>query len=281
MRPHWKHRAAALAAALALSVPGASAAQVEMNGTPLGPEQAWVEDGASRVTLRAFAQTTGCELTWSQGTMTACLTGEGLELKARPGAPYIIANGARLAVEGGVRVTGGVMHLPLTVLAAAAGAELTWDPVSATAQFVSGGDKVPSVPIYEEDVPGEADPAYDEETLYWLSRVISAESRGEPLEGQIAVGNVVLNRVRSDKYPNTVKEVVFDRRGGVQFEPTANGTIYDEPTASAVQAAKLCLDGADQVGDAIYFYAPALSAGAWIVKNCTYIKTIGCHKFYK
>ncbi len=281
MRPHWKHRAAALAAVLALSVPGASAARVEMDGTMLDPEHAWVENGSSQVTLRAFAQTTGCELTWSQGTRTACLTGEDLELCARPGDPYLVANGVRLAVEGGVRVTGGVMHLPLTVLAAATGAGLTWDPASATAQFTRQGDSVPSVPVYEEDAPGETEPDYDGETLYWLSRVISAESRGEPLEGQIAVGNVVLNRVRSSKYPNTVKEVVFDRRNGVQFEPTANGTIYDEPTASAVQAAKLCLDGADQVGDAMYFYAPALSAGTWIVKNCTYIKTIGCHKFYK
>jgi len=96
----------------------------------------------------------------------------------------------------------------------------------------------------------------------------------------MAVGNVVLNRVASSRYPDTVKGVVFDTKHGVQFEPTANGTIYDEPTQSAVLAAKLCLEGARVVGDCLYFYAPALSAGTWIVSNCTYYTTIGCHRFY-
>ena len=60
----------------------------------------------------------------------------------------------------------------------------------------------------------------------------------------------------------------------------SNGTIYLEPTASSVLAAKLALEGADVVGESLYFYAPALSAGSWIVKNCTYYATIGCHRFY-
>ena len=85
---------------------------------------------------------------------------------------------------------------------------------------------------------------YSEEDLYWLARIISAESRGEPLEGQIAVGNVVLNRVDSDNYPDTIKEVIFDRNHGVQFEPVENGTVYDDPTPTSVLAAKLALEGA-------------------------------------
>ena len=122
--------------------------------------------------------------------------------------------------------------------------------------------------------------SYDETDLYWLSRIISAESRGEPLLGQIAVGNVVLNWVNSGQFPNTVKEVVFDRKYGVQFEPVSNGTIYDQPTDSAMLAAKLCLEGAAPVGNSLYFYAPALSAGTWISTSRAYYGTIGCHKFY-
>lgn len=99
--------------------------------------------------------------------------------------------------------------------------------------------------------------------------------------GQIAVGNVVLNRVTSPQYPNTVREVVFDSQNGVQFEPVANGSIYDEPTDSALTAAKLCLEGASVVDDCLYFFAPALSAGSWIVNNRAYYGTIGCHQFYR
>jgi N-acetylmuramoyl-L-alanine amidase len=78
-----------------------------------------------------------------------------------------------------------------------------------------------------------------------------------------------------------VKGVVFDRKNGVQFEPVSNGTIYDAPTDSALLAAKLCLEGASVVGDCLYFYAPALSKGTWIVANRTYHTTIGCHRFYR
>lgn len=253
-----------------MSVPGASAARVEVDGTVLDSEHAWVEDGTSCITLRAFAWLSPYELVWDSESATASLAREGMELRAKPGDLYITANGRALAVKGGVRVIDGKMILPLRVLAEATGAELVWNDAGRTAQLT-----------FQEAVELPAASAYDEEALYWLSRIISAESRGESLEGQIAVGNVVLNRVESDQYPDTVKEVVFDQRNGVQFEPVANGTVYDEPAESAVLAARLCLGGADMVGDALYFYAPALSAGTWIVKNCTYIKTIGCHRFYK
>ena len=264
MDRRWKRRAAALLAALALTIP-ARAAQIEADGQTLNAKDAWVEEGTSYVTLRAFSARTGRSLTWTGEK--ARLAGTGLELEAAPGALYVTANGRALYVPGGVRVENGVTILPLSVLANAAGAELTWDGENAAARLKLDGA-----------VPPQAD--YDRTDLYWLSRVISAESRGEPLLGQIAVGNVVLNRVASGQFPNTVKEVAFDRKYGVQFEPVSNGTIYDQPTDSAVLAAKLCLEGAAPVGDSLYFYAPALSQGVWINANRTYLMTIGCHRFY-
>ena len=96
----------------------------------------------------------------------------------------------------------------------------------------------------------------------------------------MAVGNVVLNRVASDEFPDTVRGVVFDLHDGVQFEPVSNGTVYLDPADSSVQAAKLALSGAEPVGACMYFYAPALSPGTWINANRTYYTTIGCHRFY-
>ena len=156
----------------------------------------------------------------------------------------------------------GVTYVPLRLVCEALGCQVEWDPYL-------GGAAVTS--------PGAA---YDAGELYWLARIIYAESGGESIPGQIAVGNVVLNRVASGQFPDTVKGVVFDRKYGVQFEPVSNGTIYDRPTDSAVLAAKLCLEGAAPVGDSLYFYAPALSAGTWISTSRAYYGTIGCHKFY-
>ena len=173
MDRRWKRRAAALLAALALTIP-AHAAQIEVDGQTLSASDAWVEEGTSYVTLRAFSTLTGRTLTWTGEE--ARLAGAGLTLEAVPGALYVTANGRALYVPGGVRAEHGVTVLPLSVVASAAGAGLTWDGESAAARLKLAGA-----------VPPQA--SYDETDLYWLSRIISAESRGEPLLGQIAVGN--------------------------------------------------------------------------------------------
>ena len=126
----------------------------------------------------------------------------------------------------------------------------------------------------------KADSAYDYEDLYWLSRVISAEAKGESFTGQIGVGTVVLNRVRSKEFPNTVKGVVFDRKYGTQFTPVANGTIYDAPTASAVVAAKMCLDGYTLSNSVLYFVNSRIASSSWIQNNRKYAFRIGNHDFY-
>lgn len=126
----------------------------------------------------------------------------------------------------------------------------------------------------------EPEKEYDEESLYWLSRIIEAEAGCESFEGKLAVGNVVLNRVNSSMFPNTVYGVIFDFSCGVQFTPAANGTVYNTPSADSVEAAKQCLDGKNVVGNALFFMNGAIAQSAWISNNRTYIMTIGNHQFY-
>lgn len=118
--------------------------------------------------------------------------------------------------------------------------------------------------------------------LYWLSRIIHAEAEAEPYSGKVAVGNVVLNRVNSSAFPNTIKGVIFEYYQGIpQFSPVADGTIYNTPSATSIQAARDALAGQRPVGTATYFFNPDKSAGTWIVQNKTFVKTIGDHDFYK
>ena len=126
----------------------------------------------------------------------------------------------------------------------------------------------------------KSDSAYDYEDLYWLSRIISAEAKGESFTGQIGVGTVVLNRVKSSQFPNTIKGVVFDQKYGTQFTPVANGTIYDAPTQSAVVAAKMCLDGYTLSGSVLYFLNPRIATSSWIQNNRKYAFRVGNHDFY-
>ena len=118
------------------------------------------------------------------------------------------------------------------------------------------------------------------EELLWLSAIIHAEARGECFEGKLAVGTVVMNRVESQLYPDTVKDVIFDCRYGVQFSPTADGTIYLTPSDESVIAAKLCLEGHRTDSDILFFYNPEISESSYFRNERTFRFRIGNHEFY-
>ncbi|NCB07514.1 MAG: hypothetical protein EOM73_05065, partial [Bacteroidia bacterium] len=119
---------------------------------------------------------------------------------------------------------------------------------------------------------------YKSDSVYWLSRIISTESGNQPLAGKVAVGTVILNRVSSPLFPNTIYEVIFDHRGGsYQFSPARSGSISREPNEQSVLAAKLCLDGAQEAGPSLYFNRAGITC--WASRNRTLITTIGAHSF--
>ncbi|MGE5607182.1 MAG: cell wall hydrolase [Bacteroidota bacterium] len=89
--------------------------------------------------------------------------------------------------------------------------------------------------------------------LYLLARLISGEARGESYQGQVAVGAVIMNRLDSEDFPNTVAGNVF-KKG--EFESVSNGQIWGTVTPSALKAAKAAISGQDPTGGALYFYNP-------------------------
>ena len=111
--------------------------------------------------------------------------------------------------------------------------------------------------------------------LALLARLISAEARGEPYTGQVAVGAVVINRVEHPSFPNTISEVIFQPGA---FSCMLDGQ-WDEPVAdSAYQAAREALAGSDPSGGAIYYFNPETATNAWIWSR-EEIVTIGKHRF--
>ena len=98
----------------------------------------------------------------------------------------------------------------------------------------------------------ETEKSYSEEDLYVLSHIISAEAGNCQEEMMLYVGSVVLNRVESDEFPDTIYEVVF-QTDPLQYGPTKDGSYYEEPTPEAVEAAeKLLEDGSVLPADVIY-----------------------------
>ncbi len=89
--------------------------------------------------------------------------------------------------------------------------------------------------------------------LYLLARLISGEAQGESYQGQVAVGAVIMNRLNSKDFPNTVAENVYQKG---EFESVSNGQIWGTLTTSALKAAKAAISGEDPTGGALYFYNP-------------------------
>jgi N-acetylmuramoyl-L-alanine amidase len=103
----------------------------------------------------------------------------------------------------------------------------------------------------------------NQDSLYLLARLINGEARGESFTGQVAVGAVILNRIESGKFPDTVAGNVF--KPG-QFESVSNGQIWQPLSESCVKAAQAAMSGWDPTNGALYFYNPAkiYSSTNWI-----------------
>lgn len=110
-----------------------------------------------------------------------------------------------------------------------------------------------------------------------LARLIYGEARGEPYTGQVAVGAVVLNRVKSSSFPNTIAGVIYQSGA---FDVVTDGQINMTPNSTAIKAAQDALNGWDPSYGAIYYFNPSTATNKWIWSR-TMTVTIGSHRFCK
>ncbi len=228
-------------------------------------------DSTTYVPVESFCKAMGAySVTWDRDSYgeaaTAAVSADGLTIYATVGNEYIWANGRYFYAPTGVRVIDGTFMAPARPLAAAFNSQVSWN----------GSLRAVYVTVGEGNILS-AEEFYDSDDVYWLSRIIQAEAGNQSFLGKIAVGNVVMNRVKSPLCPNNVYDVIFDNACGVQFSPTANGTIYNTPSQESVIAAKIALEGYKVVGDCLFF---ASIKNCWAAYARTYYTTIGAHDFY-
>ena len=250
---------------------GAASVSVYNNGRRILAEESAIIESVTYVPVRAFSEEMGAEsVSWSASSKTATVKKGGISIKIKDGAKYIDASGRILYLPTGVKNINDRLFVPIRPLAAALSRDVAWD----------GSTR--SVLISESAAPFVSGARfYNDTDLYWLSRIISAEARGEPLLGKIAVGNVVLNRKASSLYPNTVYGVIFDRKHGTQFSPVSYGTIYNAPTEESIVAAKICLEGYSVSDEILFFVNPKYATSSWISNNRPFAFRIGNHYFFK
>ena len=117
--------------------------------------------------------------------------------------------------------------------------------------------------------------SYTNSDLYLLAKCIYAEARGESYTGQVAVGAVILNRVASSSFPNTIAGVIYQSNA---FTAVSDGQINLSPDKTALNAASDAMNGWDPTYGCLYYYNPAVATSSWIFSRKT-VTTIGKHVF--
>ena len=265
--------AALLTAAAVSSVQAATPVDIMVNGNYVKTDtEPVMENGTVLAPIRAVANALGCEsVKWNDAAKTAELVYGSKNIKISIGKSTAQVNDENKKLASPARLINNRTFVPVRFIAENFGADVFWNSRTHTVNITKDSHSVSSEYI---------DTSYTEHDLDWLAKIVHAEAQGEIADGKIGVANVVLNRVESKEFPNTIYDVIFDRKYGVQFTPIANGAIHNEPARESYSAAKKALKGANTVGESLYFCNPLISSNLWIMNNRPYYTSIGRHDFY-
>lgn len=230
-------------------------------------------NGVTYVPMLAFCEAmlmTDFVAEWNQEEESVYLAAEDIEISMTLSDNYIEANGRYLYLADGAYNINGTIIAPIRELAKIFSLDVEWDHEEWSIEIDAS-----DILIFES-----GDEFYDENSVYWLSRVINAEAGAEPMEGRIGVGNVVLNRANDERdiWKDTIKGVIFQVG---QFAVAETGAVYLDPNEESVIAAKMCLEGYNTVGESMFFFNPKWSPDtSWLDNIGTYETTIANHVFY-
>ena len=142
---------------------------------------------------------------------------------------------------------------------------------------IAGPETLKAMGIFNSSSSSSSSTSSNSSNLNLLARIIYGEARGEPYTGQVAVGAVVMNRVKSSSFPNTISGVIYQSGA---FDAVRDGQINLSPDSTAKKAAQDALNGWDPTYGAIYYFNPATATNKWIWSRPMTV-TIGRHRFCK
>ncbi|TCN01131.1 LysM domain-containing protein [Paenibacillus sp. BK033] len=255
----------------------------------------------------------GAEISWDSNNEELTIdTAYNDEVVFGNGVPVVYFNDSRYKMDAVPFMEDGRMYVPLRQLADVLHADLSWDTDSNTAKLTevdraavteeyglaeiskeygisaaallkrngfNSKDQVKPGTKLKVIIPSFLDnPAssFTQSDLTLLAKISQIEAGRDSYEGQLAIANVILNRVKDSRFPDSIHDVIYS---GKQFPPAHNGLLdKSKPNAGALRAAKDALNGRNNVYDAVYFYNPNVTRGAFW-SNLEVVARIGGHNF--
>lgn len=241
-------------------------AYITANNIPTATD-AYLENGICMVHIRSFSEIFHTSVQWDATSHSVSLKQNDSTFYFTENSLYMYKNNTKLILNAVPVLKNGKFYVPIRAFENIFGLNITWNHRYSTVNCTAE-----SLNFAQTEI--------DKDNLLWLARIVHAESEGESFYGKIAVANVVLNRVKSKYFPNTIKDVIFDTKYGIQFTPVLNGTIYNNPANDSILAAKYALYGINNIENSLYFLNPRTAQSMWIINNRSFSKTIGNHDFY-
>ena len=224
------------------------------------PVNAFLENDTTYVPVRAIAEALGASVSWNDETKTATV------VKGEESIDF-----STLDEENGAILYLDTTFIPVRAVSEKLGCEVRWDDY-----YYQVWISAPDITISEE----MADYTYSNPEILIVAQVLQCECGSSPFEGKLAVANVITNRVKSTQFPNSVEEVIYDRRyGSVQFSIAYNGKLNNTPSTECILAAKCALDGVNVAPDCLFFQADYVK-NSWMDKNRERAMSVGGNTFF-
>ena len=227
-------------------------------------------EGTTYIPLRAFSDSIGGIVTWDESKNAATMEKDGHTFIFYPDKEYCI-------IDGEQKKHPSIMYKDLTFIPVRAvsetlGFDVSWDDFNLTVKIVADNVNVSEVC---------KDKSYTYEDILYLGKIIQIECGYSPFEVKLGVAGTIVNRMKSSAFPNTIKEVIFDTKYGVQFPPAHTDMINRTPTKESITAGKCALNGVNIVGNSLYFIETRNAGSSWAHKNRPHYTNIGSMSFYE
>lgn len=227
-------------------------------------------NGTTYIPLRAFSDAIGGTISWNDTEKAATMEKNGHTFDFYPEKDFCLIDGVEKNHSS--IIYQNLTFIPVRAVSEVLNYEVAWDDFYLTVQITAPGVTVP-------DACKEY--SYTYEDVLYLGKITQIESGYQHFKVKLGVAGTVLNRVKSAQFPNTIKDVIFDTKYGVQFPPAHTDKINVTPTKETVIAAKCALNGINIIGNSLYFIDAKYAPSSWAHNNRPHYATIHDMSFYE
>lgn len=210
----------------------------------------YLSNGRVFVPVRFVAEALNMSVTYESEEKKVVIIDKGKKIELWDSDNIIAIDGESYQIDVSVKIINGRTMVPLRVVSENFGVDVNWDRTLQSVLLYRDDIEVPLSYIDERH--------YSDQDLIWLSRIVSIETGWQSFDAKLGVANVVLNRVKTSIFPDTIYDVIFDTNYTVQF-PTAFYDGFNElvPNTESIVAAKMALEGINNVDNCLFFnYVP-------------------------